>query len=97
MTYQRICIIGGSGFIGGYIAERLTEQGRQLTIATRRRERAKASLLVLPGAQLVDADIHHPEALEQLVSGHDAVINMVGILHGSAAQFDKAHVQLTEK
>lgn len=97
MTYQRICVIGGSGFIGSYIAERLTEQGCQLTIATRRRERAKASLLVLPGAQLVEADIHRPEALEQLISGHDAVINMVGILHGSAAQFDKAHVQLTEK
>ncbi|WP_227103689.1 complex I NDUFA9 subunit family protein [Chromobacterium rhizoryzae] len=97
MTYQRICVIGGSGFIGSYIAERLTEQDCQLTIATRRRERAKASLLVLPGAQLVEADIHRPEALEQLISGHDAVINMVGILHGSAAQFDKAHVQLTEK
>lgn len=97
MTYQRICAIGGSGFIGSYIAERLTEQDCQLTIATRRRERAKASLLVLPGAQLVEADIHRPEALEQLISGHDAVINMVGILHGSAAQFDKAHVQLTEK
>ncbi|UGA38392.1 complex I NDUFA9 subunit family protein [Chromobacterium haemolyticum] len=97
MTYQRICIIGGSGFIGSYIAERLTEQGCQLTIATRRRERAKASLLVLPGAQLVEADIHRPEALKSLISGHDAVINMVGILHGNAAQFDKAHVQLTEK
>lgn len=97
MTYQRICVIGGSGFIGSYIAERLTEQDCQLTIATRRRERAKASLLVLPGVQLVEADIHRPEALEQLISGHDAVINMVGILHGSAAQFDKAHVQLTEK
>lgn len=97
MTYQRICVIGGSGFIGGYIAERLTEQGCQLTIATRRRERAKASLLVLPGAQLVEADIHRPEALEALIAGHDAVINMVGILHGSAAQFDKAHVQLSEK
>ncbi|OQS37720.1 complex I NDUFA9 subunit family protein [Chromobacterium haemolyticum] len=97
MTYQRICVIGGSGFIGSYIAERLTEQGCQLTIATRRRERAKASLLVLPGAQLVEADIHRPEALKQLISGHDAVINMVGILHGNAAQFDKAHVQLSEK
>lgn len=97
MTYQRICVIGGSGFIGSYIAERLTEQGCQLTIATRRRERAKASLLVLPGVQLVEADIHRPEALKQLISGHDAVINMVGILHGNAAQFDKAHVQLSEK
>lgn len=97
MTYQRICVIGGSGFIGSYIAERLTEQGCQLTIATRRRERAKASLLVLPGVQLVEADIHRPEALKSLISGHDAVINMVGILHGNAAQFDKAHVQLSEK
>ncbi|XLM22068.1 NAD(P)H-binding protein, partial [Chromobacterium piscinae] len=33
----------------------------------------------------------------ELIAGHDAVVSMVGILHGSRAQFEKAHVQLVEK
>ena len=97
MTYQRICIIGGSGFIGLHIAECLTKQERQLTIPTRRRERTKAPIIVLPSTQLVELDIHRAVELEELISNHDAVINMVGILNGSAAQFNKVHVQLTEK
>jgi nucleoside-diphosphate-sugar epimerase len=48
MHEQRICLIGGSGFIGSYIAERLAEQEASLTIATRNRDRHKASLIVCP-------------------------------------------------
>jgi NADH dehydrogenase len=32
--------------------------------------------------------------LAALLPGHDAVINLIAILHGSETQFDKAHVQL---
>jgi NADH dehydrogenase len=41
--------------------------------------------------------VHDDAALEQLVAGRDAVINLVGILHGSAAQFEQAHVALTQR
>ena len=97
MHDRRICLIGGSGFIGSYIAERLAEQEASLTITTRNRDRHKAALIVLPKTELVSTNVHHPLALQEVLSGHDTVISMVGILHGSRKAFERAHVELLDK
>ena len=78
MKVNNICIIGGSGFVGGHIAHLLAAQKINLRVPTRHRERAK-SLLVLPTADVVEADIHNPVELDQLLVGMEAVINLVGI------------------
>jgi NADH dehydrogenase len=96
MAAQKICILGGSGFVGAHLAALLVEQGRQVTVATRRRERAK-HLLPLPGVEVVETDIHDPQALKSLFAGQDAVINLVGILHGSRKAFEHAHAELPRK
>ncbi|WP_434627300.1 complex I NDUFA9 subunit family protein [Chromobacterium sp. CV08] len=95
MSTQKICLIGGSGFIGRHLAARLAGLGHRLTVASRRTD--LPGFRVLPSAELVRADIHDPAELARLVAGHDAVISMVGILHGSRAQFEKAHAELPEK
>ncbi|AOZ48598.1 complex I NDUFA9 subunit family protein [Chromobacterium vaccinii] len=95
MTAQKICLIGGSGFIGRHLAAQLASRDHRLTIASRRT--APPDFRVLPSAELVSADVHDPAQLAKLIAGHDAVISMVGILHGSRAQFEKAHAQLPEK
>lgn len=97
MNYSRIALLGGGGFIGSYIAERLAEQDVALTIPTRQRERQKQRLIVLPQTELVETNLHDPQALAQLLQGHDAVVSMVGILHGSRRAFEHAHVELVEK
>jgi NADH dehydrogenase len=96
MNYGRIAVIGGGGFIGSYIAERLVEQDVELTIPTRHPERAK-ELILLPKARVVRADVHDGAALKRLLAGHDAVVSMVGILHGSRQAFERAHVELPRK
>ncbi|MBP8120204.1 MAG: NAD-dependent epimerase/dehydratase family protein, partial [Burkholderiales bacterium] len=78
---EKILLLGGTGFIGSSVAEQLIRIGMKVTIPTRMRERSR-HLLTLPTAQLVEADILDPRQLDQLVAGHDAVINLVGILHG---------------
>lgn len=93
MKMNNVCIIGGSGFVGGHIAHLLAAQGINLRIPTRRRERVK-ELLVLPTAEVVQADIHDAAELDRLLAGMDAVINLVGILHGN---FTAAHVELPRK
>lgn len=95
--FHKIAMIGGAGFVGSYIAEELTRHDAQLSIATRRRERHKGLLIHLPGADLVETGVHDAGQLEQFLAGHDAVISMVGILHGSRRDFEKAHVELTGK
>ena len=61
-----------------------------VTVPTRRRERAK-HLIVLPTVDVVEADINSPGVLERLARGCDAVVNLVGILHGN---FERVHVEL---
>ena len=86
-------VLGGSGFVGAHVCEKLVRAGWTLTVPTRRRSNAQR-VMHLPGLTVLEADIFDPVALGQLVRGHDAVINLVGILHGSEQAFDKAHFHL---
>jgi NADH dehydrogenase len=48
MATQKVCILGGTGFVGRNLARRLVERGYDVRIITRRRERNKSGLLTLP-------------------------------------------------
>jgi NADH dehydrogenase len=101
MDPRNILLIGGSGFIGSHVAEKLTERGLSLRVPTRRRERAK-HLLLLPSIELVEANVHDQRELAALCEGMDTVINLVGILQSRSgepygADFRVAHVDLPTK
>ena len=104
MTYQNILVLGGTGFVGQSLVERLAAQGRKICVPTRRRSNGR-ELLVLPTVEVVEADIHDAAVLRGLLAGRDAVINLVGILHDPGrptaasggrygAAFAAAHVEL---
>jgi NADH dehydrogenase len=92
---HKIVITGGTGFVGRSVCERLFEQdaGCRLVVPTRRRANGRV-LLVLPTVDLIECDVHDPQAMAALLDGADALVNLVAILHGSAADFDRVHVQL---
>ena len=102
MELKKVLLIGGSGFVGGWIANRLSERGSRVTIPTRHRDNTK-QLILLPTVYMVDADIHDPHELASLMTGVDAVINLVGILHDGDSRkpygkrFAEAHVELPKK
>lgn len=101
MKAREVLLVGGSGFVGSAIANRLSEAGVRVRIPTRRRERAR-HLLPLPTVEVIEADVHDPATLARLTRGVDAVISLVGVLHsrpGSpyGADFERAHVSLPEK
>jgi NADH dehydrogenase len=50
--------------------------------------------MTLPTVDLVEADVHDADQMTALLQGADALVHLVAILHGSAAQFDRVHVQL---
>lgn len=85
---MRVALIGGSGFVGHYIVERLLAAGHQ------------AVLLLRPGSQskrqwpdrveTIEGDLKDQSALEQLMLDCDAFIYLVGILRESkGASFEE--------
>ncbi len=99
MNKKIIGILGGTGFIGTHLTNRLSDEGYRLKILTRHRERNR-HLLVLPTVQLVEADAHDSEQLKTHFSGCDALINLVGILNEKehdGSGFQHVHVELAKK
>ncbi len=102
MNIKKVLLLGGSGFVGTYIVNRLSQRGIEVTVPTRRRERTKA-LIMQPGVEMPEANIHCEQTLVELMRGHDAVINLVGILHSRDVKlpysddFAQAHVELPRK
>lgn len=97
MRIRTIGILGGTGFLGRTLANRLVRDGYRLRILTRNREARREDLILLPGVDLVQTDVHVPELLAQSLSGCDAVINLVGILNErgrDGSGFRRAHVDL---
>ena len=80
MKIERICILGGSGFVGTHLVSQLAARGLQVRVLSRRREMAK-ELILLPTVEVIEADVHDQQALIRHFRGMDAVINLVGILH----------------
>jgi uncharacterized protein YbjT (DUF2867 family) len=95
-----ILVLGGTGFVGRSLCEKLVERARggqgRITVPSRRPHRAKA-LQLLPTVEVVGADVHDPAQLKRLVAGRDVVINLVATLHGSEAAFQHVHVELPRK
>ncbi len=96
---MKVLIVGGSGFIGSKMTEALVALGHNVTVPTRRRERAK-HLILLPTCTVLEVNLYDAKAISQLVKEHDAVINLIGILHGNngtpyGSAWKRAHVELT--
>jgi uncharacterized protein YbjT (DUF2867 family) len=92
---RRVVVLGGTGFIGRAYAWRCAAHGlsQQLTIATRSPS-SGAMLRPNPGVALVPTNVYDNAALSRVMAGAEAVINLVGILHGSEADFQRVHIDL---
>jgi uncharacterized protein YbjT (DUF2867 family) len=97
---KKILILGGTGFVGSALCEALVRKAQggagTIRVATQRLQNGR-HIQPLPTVQLVQADVHNDAQLAQLVAGHDAVVNLVAILHGTPAQFAQVHQQLPQR
>jgi uncharacterized protein YbjT (DUF2867 family) len=88
MKHSSVLVVGGSGFLGRHLVAALAARGIKVTVPSRHRERAK-HLILLPTVDVVETDIFADGVLERLAAGQQAVINLVGILHGRRGRPDE--------
>jgi len=93
VKFDDVLVVGGAGFIGRHLVAALAARGIRVTVPSRRRESAK-HLILLPTVDVIEADVMARGALERLAAGRQAVINLVGTLHGP--NFSRVHVELPQ-
>lgn len=93
---KNVLVLGGTGFVGAHVCEKLAHQDWHVTVSTRRRSNAR-HLLHLPLVSVMEMDVHDEAALTRAVVDQEAVVNLVAILQGNLAAFEKVHVALPQK
>ena len=77
-----VTIIGGSGFLGRYIAQRMARRGWRVRIACRRPNEAMfvKPYGVVGQVEPVQCNIRDDASIRAVIAGSDAVVNCVGVL-----------------
>ena len=97
-----ISVLGGTGFVGHALVERLVADGHAVTVISRNSARHLDRSLP-PNAAMRDCNEYDVTALAHAIRGSDVVVNLVGILNetggygrnDSGRGFARAHVELT--
>lgn len=96
MTIHNVCLFGGTGFVGKWLAARLIAKGYHVKVLTRHKHRHQ-NLSVIPNLTLAECALNNPSEIEKELRGFDAAINLVGILNEfSDDGFDETHITLTK-
>ncbi len=95
---KQIVILGGSGFVGGHLCQRLANDGHRITVLSRPGSQCR-DIALIPNTRVRVTDVYDKKALTAIFEQHDLVINLVGILNErgfSGKGFQRAHVELTQ-
>lgn len=93
---QKIALLGGTGFVGRALCERLRQDGHQLSLLTRN-AKAHADMAEGSDLRLLQGHIEDFDFLSEKLQGHDLAINLVGILNErghSGRDFRALHAEL---
>lgn len=97
MNIQRVCVIGGTGFVGRHLVARFARDGIPVRILARHPQRHR-DLGVPPGNEVRAVSSYTAAALAELMSGCDAAVNLAGILNEDRrVSFRQVHVELVEQ
>jgi len=80
-----VLVIGGCGFIGSHVVDRLLGAGHQVSIFDRREENFR---LALPGVRYFLGDFTEKSAISEAVQGIDVVFHLVSTTFPSTAGLD---------
>ncbi|MEA2080086.1 MAG: complex I NDUFA9 subunit family protein [Pseudomonadota bacterium] len=94
MKILRLCVLGGTGFVGTHLVHRLANLGHSVTVLTRRPERHR-EFRIGSTVRLLETNPYETDALQRVLADTDCIINLVGILNEEGkSRFQTAHVEL---
>ena len=97
MDINRVCLIGGTGFVGRAVANQLSPRGVRVRVLTRY-DQAAAPVKPLPTFEVMTGSPYDDASLDGALEDMDAVVNLVGILaEGRGRTFQAAHVELPRR
>jgi len=97
MKNLKIALFGGTGFVGHHLCSLLASQGHTVTVFSRRPDQHK-ELTILPTVSVEEADVYNINSVLHATQGHDAVINLIGILNEAGHRgegFRHVHIDST--
>lgn len=96
MSKQTVAVVGGTGFVGMWLVDELTRSGYRVKVPARRPERVR-HLRLIPDVSVIPVEDFAQPALERVIAGCDAVVNLAGILNETGRDgsgFRRVHVEL---
>jgi len=76
----KICILGGTGFVGRSLINALSKENYTITVITRDFDKNK-DLAIYPNLKLIQEDVYNEKRLLEVSKSHDVLINLIGILN----------------
>lgn len=81
----RVAVLGGAGFVGSHLVERLVARGASVRVVTRSASRARRFLgPVLPKLEVVEADCGDAVSVRRAVRASDVVFHLAATVAGIA-------------
>ena len=77
---KKVLLLGGTGFVGRHVCEKLARLQCRGTVATRRRRHAQP-LQMLPLTDVVETDAHDRLSAQPLLAVKDAVVRQLAYLN----------------
>jgi len=97
---NNILVLGGTGFVGLSVCEKLVERNGggdgRITVPTRHPNRA-SHIQPLPTVEVQRWDPHDDAQLDRMVRGRHAVINLIATLHGTEEEMRRVNVDLPQR
>lgn len=77
---MRVCVTGGTGFIGGALVDRLLREGASVRVLARPSPRADA--LAKRDVEIIQGDLSSAQALDEAVRGAEVVFHAAAMVEG---------------
>ncbi|MCU7848997.1 MAG: complex I NDUFA9 subunit family protein [Candidatus Thiodiazotropha sp. (ex Lucinoma kastoroae)] len=93
---KKVCLLGGSGFVGNHLLAKLSSRGFACRLLIRHPQR-HLSLKVCPNTELIQTHRLDTKTLTEQFTDCHTIINLIGILNESKMQkFRDIHIELVD-